>query len=61
MVNQMEEIAKLVFILTAFFAIIITICICVSTKYPSKKLGGDWLKAWLERLEKNIRKIKRYK
>ncbi len=53
MVNQMEEIAKLVFILTAFFASIITICICVSAKYPSKKLGGDWLKAWLERLKKN--------
>ena len=56
MVNQMEETAKLVFILTAFFAIIITICICVSNKYPSKKLGGDWLKAWLERLEKKYKK-----
>ena len=48
----MEEIAKLVFILTAFLASIITICSCVSAKYPSKKLGGDWLKAWLERLKK---------
>lgn len=60
MVNQMEEIAKLVFILTVFFADIITIYLCVSTKYPSKKIGGDWLNAWLERLKK-IRKIKRYK
>lgn len=52
----MEEIAKLVFILTAFFASIITICICVSTKYPSKKLGGDRLKAWLEELERKNKK-----
>lgn len=56
MVNQMEEIAKLVFILTVFFACIITICICISTKYPSKKMGGDWLKVWLERLERKNKK-----
>lgn len=56
MINQMEEIAKLVFILTAFFASIITICICISTKYPSKKMGGDWLKVWLERLERKNKK-----
>lgn len=47
----MEEIAKLIFMLTAFFAVIITIVICVSNKYPSK-LCGDHLKAWLERLER---------
>lgn len=45
MVNQMEEIAKLVFILTAFFASIITICICISTKYPSKKNGWRLVKS----------------
>lgn len=46
----------LVFILTAFFASIIAICICISTKYPSKKMGGDWLKVWLERLERKNKK-----
>lgn len=56
MVNQMEEIAKLIFMLVAFFAVLITIVICVSNKYPSKKLGGDWLKAWLEELEKKNKK-----
>lgn len=48
----MEEIAKLIFMLTAFFSVIITMVICVSEKYPSK-LCGDRLKAWLERLKKN--------
>lgn len=52
----MEEIAKLIFMLTAFFAVIITMVICVSAKYPSKKMGGDWLKEWLERLERKNEK-----
>ncbi len=51
----MEEIAKLIFMLTAFFAVIITMVICVSEKYPSK-LCGDRLKAWLERLERKNEK-----
>lgn len=51
----MEEMAKLIFMLTAFFAVIITMVICVSNKYPSK-LCGDSLKAWLERLERKNEK-----
>lgn len=56
MVNQMEEIAKLVFMLFVSSAVFITIVICVSNKYPSNKMGGDWLKEWLERLEKKYKK-----
>lgn len=50
----MEVIDKLVFMLFVSSAIFITIVICVFNKYPSKKMGGDWLKEWLERLEKKI-------
>lgn len=49
----MEVIDKMVLMLFISSAIFMTIVICVFNKNPSKKLGGDWLKAWLERLKKN--------